>query len=190
MTSETIFSLEGRRIFVAGHAGMVGSAIVRRLSAQRCDVLTVSRSEVDLRDQARTRAWMLAQRPDVVVLAAARVGGILANATYPVEFLHDNLMIEANVIESAYRAGVRKLLFLGSSCIYPKHAPQPMDEDTLLSGPSRRPTSGMPSRRSRVSSCARLIGSNMAVTSSPGCRRTSTVTGTILISRPGMSCRH
>jgi GDP-L-fucose synthase len=135
MTIETVFSLEGRRVFVAGHAGMVGSAIVRRLSGERCEVLTVSRSEVDLRDQARTRAWMLAQRPDVVILAAARVGGILANTTYPVEFLHDNLMIEANVIESSYRAGVRKLLFLGSSCIYPKHAAQPMDEDALLSGP-------------------------------------------------------
>jgi GDP-L-fucose synthase len=135
MTAETIFSLEGRRIFVAGHAGMVGSAVVRRLEKTPCEILTVNRSEVDLRDQARTRAWMMAHRPDVVVLAAARVGGILANSSYPVEFLYDNLMIEANVIEAAHRASVRKLLFLGSSCIYPKLAPQPMDEDALLTGP-------------------------------------------------------
>lgn len=135
MTGEKLFSLEGRRIFVAGHAGMVGSALVRRLAHVPCEILTVSRTEVDLKDQARTRTWMLAQRPDVVILAAARVGGILANASYPVEFLYDNLMIEANVIEAAHRSGVRKLLFLGSSCIYPKLAPQPMDEDALLTGP-------------------------------------------------------
>lgn len=135
MTGERLFSLEGRRIFVAGHAGMVGSALVRRLAHVPCEILTVSRTEVDLKDQARTRTWMLAQRPDVVILAAARVGGILANASYPVEFLYDNLMIEANVIEAAHRSGVRKLLFLGSSCIYPKLAPQPMDEDALLTGP-------------------------------------------------------
>jgi GDP-L-fucose synthase len=135
MNAETIFSLEGRRIFVAGHAGMVGSAVVRRLEKMPCEILTVNRSEVDLRDQARIRAWMMAHRPDVVVLAAARVGGILANSSYPVEFLYDNLMIEANVIEAAHRASVRKLLFLGSSCIYPKLAPQPMDEDALLTGP-------------------------------------------------------
>jgi len=135
MTGEPLFSLDGRRIFVAGHAGMVGSAVVRRLSSVSCEILTVSRSEVDLKDQARTRSWMLSQRPDVVILAAARVGGILANSSFPVEFLYDNLMIEANVIEAAHRAGVRKLLFLGSSCIYPKLAPQPMDEDALLTGP-------------------------------------------------------
>ncbi len=135
MAVDPLFSLQGRRIFVAGHGGMVGSAIVRRLSGMSCEVLTVSRSEVDLRDQARVRSWMLTQKPDVVILAAARVGGILANSSYPVEFLYDNLMIEANVIESAYRASVRKLLFLGSSCIYPKLAPQPMDEDALLTGP-------------------------------------------------------
>jgi GDP-L-fucose synthase len=135
MTAEQVFSLEGRRIFVAGHAGMVGSALTRRLAHVPCEVLTVNRAEVDLKDQARTRSWMQAHRPDVVVLAAARVGGILANASFPVEFLYDNLMIEANVIEAAHRAGVRKLLFLGSSCIYPKLAPQPMDEDALLTGP-------------------------------------------------------
>lgn len=135
MSASPVFDLAGRRVFVAGHTGMVGGAVVRRLKGEACEVLTASRSEVDLRDQARTRAWMAAQRPDVVVLAAARVGGILANSTYPADFIYDNLMIEANVIEAAHRSGVAKLLFLGSSCIYPKLAAQPIDESALLSGP-------------------------------------------------------
>jgi GDP-L-fucose synthase len=135
VNASPVFNLAGRRVFVAGHTGMVGGAVVRRLKGEACEVLTASRSEVDLRDQARTRAWMAAQRPDVVVLAAARVGGILANSTYPADFIYDNLMIEANVIEAAHRSGVAKLLFLGSSCIYPKLAAQPIDESALLSGP-------------------------------------------------------
>lgn len=135
MNASPVFNLAGRRVFVAGHTGMVGGAVVRRLQGESCEVLTASRSEVDLRDQARTRAWMAAQRPDVVVLAAARVGGILANSSYPADFIYDNLMIEANVIEAAHRSGVAKLLFLGSSCIYPKLAAQPIDESALLSGP-------------------------------------------------------
>lgn len=130
-----IYSLEGKRVFVAGHRGMVGAAIVRRLAQEGCTVLTTPRSAVDLRDQAGVRRWMDAERPDAVFLAAAKVGGILANDTYPADFLYDNLAIETNVVEAAYRSGVEKLLFLGSSCIYPKHAPQPMTEDALLTGP-------------------------------------------------------
>ncbi|MDF8333585.1 GDP-L-fucose synthase [Novosphingobium cyanobacteriorum] len=130
-----IFDLSGRRVFVAGHRGMVGSAVVRRLAGEGCEVLTASRAEMDLRDQASVRAWFAAHRPDVVVLAAAKVGGILANDTYPADFLYDNLMIEANVIEAAHAQQVAKLLFLGSSCIYPKFAPQPITEDALLTGP-------------------------------------------------------
>jgi GDP-L-fucose synthase len=118
---------------------MVGSGIVRRLAREDCEVLTASRTELDLMDQAATRAWFAAMRPDVVVVAAAKVGGIFANDTQPAEFLYDNLMIEANVIEAAHRFDTEKLLFLGSSCIYPKFAPQPMTEDALLTG-SLEPT--------------------------------------------------
>ncbi|MBC2664441.1 GDP-L-fucose synthase [Novosphingobium flavum] len=128
------FPLEGRRVYVAGHRGMVGSALVRRLARENCTVLTAPR-EVDLRDQAATRAWVEANRPEVMVIAAARVGGILANDTWPADFLYDNLMIEANLIEAAYRNGTEKVLLLGSSCIYPKFAPQPISEDSLLTGP-------------------------------------------------------
>lgn len=129
------FSLNGRRVWVAGHRGMVGSAIVRRLGREGCAVLTAGRDRVDLRRQAEVEAWMDAERPDAVVVAAARVGGILANSTRPAEFLYDNLVIEANVIHAAWKAGVSKLLFLGSSCIYPRLAPQPITEDALLTGP-------------------------------------------------------
>jgi len=135
MSTEVIFPLEGKRIWVAGHNGMVGSAIVRRLAQENCEVLIADRTAVDLKDQAQTRAWILDQRPDAIFLAAAKVGGILANDSYPADFLYDNLMIEANIIEAAYRAKVSKLLFLGSSCIYPKMAPQPIIEDALLTGP-------------------------------------------------------
>lgn len=135
MQSELGFSLAGKRIWVAGHRGMVGSAIVRRLERENCEVLTADRKTVDLKDQAATQAWVANAKPDVVFVAAAKVGGILANSTFPAEFLYDNLMIEANVIEAAFRAKVSKLLFLGSSCIYPKFAPQPIPEDALLTGP-------------------------------------------------------
>lgn len=131
----TPFDLSGKRIYVAGHRGMVGAAVVRRLAAEACEVVTASRDEVDLRDQAAVRAWMDRVRPDAAIVAAATVGGILANDTRPAEFLYDNLMIEANVVDAAYRAGVAKLLFLGSSCIYPRMAEQPMREDALLTGP-------------------------------------------------------
>lgn len=129
------FDLSKKRVYVAGHRGMVGSAVVRRLASESCEVLTATRDELNLMDQAAVRAWFAENTPDVVVLAAARVGGILANDTYPADFLYDNLMIEANVIEAAFRVGVQKLLFLGSSCIYPKLAVQPIAEEALLTGP-------------------------------------------------------
>src|ERR1700722_17158573 len=130
-----VYSLAGKRVWVAGHKGMVGSAIRRRLAAEDCEVITVDRSEVDLKNQAAVASYMDRARPDAVFLAAAKVGGILANDTYPVDFLFDNLMIEANIIEASFRVGVEKLLFLGSSCIYPKFAQQPIVEDALLTGP-------------------------------------------------------
>jgi GDP-L-fucose synthase len=130
-----LFSLAGQRVFVAGHRGMVGSALVRRLAREPCEILTVGRRDADLRRQAETETWLAQARPDAVFVAAATVGGILANDTRPGEFLYDNMMIAANVIEGARRVGVKKLLFLGSSCIYPRLAPQPMPEDALLSGP-------------------------------------------------------
>ncbi|MBX7134357.1 MAG: GDP-L-fucose synthase [Fimbriimonadaceae bacterium] len=124
------------RIYVAGHRGMVGSAIVRTLKGQgHANLITRSHAELDLADQAAVRQFFARERPDQVYLAAARVGGILANSSYPAEFIYQNLMIQVNVIHEAWRAGVQKLLFLGSSCIYPKLAPQPMVEDALLTGP-------------------------------------------------------
>lgn len=123
------------RYYVAGHRGMVGSAILRQLEQRGCEVITRTHGELDLTDQAATRAFMQGQRPDVVILAAAKVGGIWANANYPASFIHENLAIEANVIHEAYVAGVQRLLFLGSSCIYPRLAPQPIPESALLTGP-------------------------------------------------------
>ncbi|MBI1402409.1 MAG: NAD-dependent epimerase/dehydratase family protein [Porphyrobacter sp.] len=133
------YAITGKKIFVAGHRGLVGSALVRRLEREDCTILTASRAEADLCDQAATRAWFAANRPDAVILAAAKVGGIHANDTQPAEFIYENLMIEANVIDAAHRSDVEKLLFLGSSCIYPKHADQPIHEDALLTG-SLEPT--------------------------------------------------
>ncbi len=131
----SVYAIEGKRIFVAGHRGMVGAALLRRLAKENCEILTAGRGEIDLRDQAQTRAWVLREKPDAVIVAAAKVGGILANDTFPADFLYDNLMIEANLIKASVDAGVQKLLFLGSSCIYPKMAPQPLREDALLTGP-------------------------------------------------------
>ncbi|WP_335982804.1 GDP-L-fucose synthase family protein [Streptomyces sp. CA2R106] len=125
----------GARIFVAGHRGLVGSAIARRLTADGHRVLTRTRAELDLRDAAATAAYLHGTRPDAVVLAAARVGGIMANATHPVQFLEDNLAIQLSVIAGAHQAGVARLLFLGSSCIYPRLAEQPIREEALLTGP-------------------------------------------------------
>lgn len=135
MASEEIYSLKGKRVFVAGHRGMVGSAIVRRLAAENCEILTAGRDELDLKRQDQVERWFAEKKPQAVFLAAAKVGGILANDTWPADFLYDNLMIEANVIEAAHRNQVEKLIFLGSSCIYPKLAPQPIPEDALLTGP-------------------------------------------------------
>src|SRR5437016_5375765 len=129
-----MYSLEGKRVFVAGHRGMVGSALMRRLAQEECRLLTVDRETLDLRNQAAVDRWFGEHRPQAVFLAAARVGGIHANATRPGEFLYDNLAIASNVIEAAHRGHVEKLLFLGSSCIYPRLAPQPMPENCLLTG--------------------------------------------------------
>ena len=129
------YSLKGKRIWVAGHRGMVGGAVMRRLASEDCEVITAGRDVVDLVDQAATKAWMAEVRPDVIVMAAAKVGGIKANNDYPVDFLYENLMIEANIAQAAHENDVDRFLFLGSSCIYPKFAPQPIPEDSLLTGP-------------------------------------------------------
>ncbi len=130
-----MYELSGKRVYVAGHRGMVGSAIVRRLRDENCEILTAGRSDLELRDQSAVERWFERERPHCVFLAAAKVGGILANQSRPADFLYDNLMVQANVVEAARRNGVGKLLLLGSSCIYPKLAPQPIPEDALLSGP-------------------------------------------------------
>jgi GDP-L-fucose synthase len=130
-----MYSLQGKRVYVAGHRGMVGSALMRRLEREECVLLAADRATTDLRDQAAVDRWFDEHRPQAVFLAAARVGGIHANATRPGEFLFDNLAIATNVIEAARRNGVEKLLFLGSNCIYPRLAPQPMSEECLLTGP-------------------------------------------------------
>ena len=133
------FDVHGKRVYVAGHRGMVGSALVRRLAREDCQILTASRSEVDLRNQQAVDRWFDEHRPDVVFLAAARVGGIYANNAQPGDFLYDNLALQTNLIEAARRVQVAKLLFFGSSCIYPRLAPQPMPESCLLTG-SLEPT--------------------------------------------------
>lgn len=129
------YSLSGKRIWVAGHRGMVGGAVVRRLATEDCEIITAGRDAVDLVDQAQVRAWMARTKPDTIVLAAAKVGGIKANNELPVDFLYQNLMIEANILEAAHQNDVERVLFLGSSCIYPRLAPQPIPEDSLLTGP-------------------------------------------------------
>ncbi len=128
------FSLAGKRVWVAGHAGMVGQALLRRLAREDCVLLTVARAELDLRDQRATRDWVEAQQPDAIFIAAATVGGILANDTRPAEFLYDNLAIAANVIHAAAETKIGKLMFIGAACIYPRLAPQPISEDALLQG--------------------------------------------------------
>jgi GDP-L-fucose synthase len=135
MADRDAFDLAGKRVWVAGHRGMVGAALTRRLQGEGCTLIEAGRGEVDLREQAAVRAWMVREKPDAVFVAAATVGGIQANATRPAEFLYDNLMIEANIIHAAHEIGVAKLLFLGSSCIYPRLADQPINEAALLTGP-------------------------------------------------------
>jgi GDP-L-fucose synthase len=134
-----IFDLAGKRIYVAGHRGMVGSAIVRRLAGIPCEVITAGRAEVDLERQEQAERFLATTKPDVVIVAAARVGGIHANNAYPAEFISENLAIARNTVHGSHQAGVKKLLFLGSSCIYPKLAQQPMREEELLTG-SLEPT--------------------------------------------------
>jgi GDP-L-fucose synthase len=131
----TPFELKGKTVFVAGHRGMVGSALVRALARENVELLTVSRAELDLRDQAATFGWFAKARPQVVLLAAAKVGGIFANNTLRAEFIYDNISIAANAIHAAHQNGAEKLMFLGSSCIYPKLAAQPLREDSMLTGP-------------------------------------------------------
>ncbi len=126
------FSLHEKKIWVAGHRGMVGSAVVRALSRENCEILTVDRKSLDLTRQDQVHDWLAVHKPHAVVLAAAKVGGIMANNQYPADFLYDNLMIETNIIHSSYKTGVEKLLFLGSSCIYPRNCPQPIKEEYLL----------------------------------------------------------
>lgn len=135
VSPQICFELRGARVFVAGHRGMVGSAMVRRLACEHADVLTAERSRLDLTDRTSVESWLAREKPDAVFLAAAKVGGIHANSTYPADFIADNLAIALNVIQGSRMYGVKKLLFLGSSCIYPKLAPQPMTEDMLLTGP-------------------------------------------------------
>lgn len=131
---EDSFPLAGKRVWVAGHRGMVGSAIVRRLQCEPCEILTATRAELDLRRQSATEAWIACMEPDAIIVASARVGGIAANASHPAAFLYENLAIATNIIEGARRVGVEKLLFLGSSCMYPREAAQPIEESALLTG--------------------------------------------------------
>jgi GDP-L-fucose synthase len=133
--AKTPFELKGKTVFVAGHGGMVGRALLRRLAQEDVKLLTAGRSEVDLRDQAAVNGWFAAKRPQVVFLAAAKVGGIAANNTMRGEFIYENLIIATNVIHAAHVSGTEKLMFLGSSCIYPKLAAQPLREDAMLTGP-------------------------------------------------------
>jgi GDP-L-fucose synthase len=133
--TELPFSLKGRRVWVAGHRGMVGSALLRRLAAEGCELVTVGSNQLDLRRQADVERWMHTERPEIVFMAAARVGGILANSRQPADFLYDNLAVQINVAKAAVEIEVRKFLFLGSSCIYPRLAPQPIPEQALLTGP-------------------------------------------------------
>jgi len=136
---ELAYALAGKRVWVAGHGGLVGSALMRRLEAEDCELLSATRNTLDLRRQQDVEKWLSDTRPNTIFLAAATVGGIQANDSRPAEFLHDNMMIEANIIHAAWQFGVEKLLFLGSTCIYPKFAPQPMVEDDLMTG-SLEPT--------------------------------------------------
>lgn len=131
----TPYSLAGKRVWVSGHRGMAGSAVVRRLAREDCEVVTIGRDLVDQRDPSAVRDWMAETKPQAVFVCAGTVGGIMANMQRPADFLYDNMMIAANVIDAAHRHGVEKLLYLGSSCIYPRLASQPMTEDMLLTGP-------------------------------------------------------
>jgi GDP-L-fucose synthase len=139
MKPPLLFDLRDKRVYVAGHTGLAGSAIMRRLASEGCEVLTAGHATLDLTKQEPTEKWIMQERPDAIFLAAARVGGIYANDTFPVDFLADNLAIALNVMRAAVAANVKKLMFLGSACVFPRNAPQPMTEDLLLTG-SLEPT--------------------------------------------------
>ena len=160
------FELRGKTVFVAGHRGMVGSALVRRLAREDVELLRVTRSEVDLRDQAAVFGWFANKRQQVVFLAAAKVGGVVANNTLRAEFIYDNMIIGTNVIHAAHINGAEKLMFLGSSCIYPKLAPQPLREDSMLTGQLESTNGPYPSLKLPGSGWSKLIAVSMAPTSS------------------------
>ena len=132
---ETPFQMENTKVWIAGHRGLVGGAIAKRLSRENCSIVTIDRNELDLRDQIGVKKWLEKEKPSIIIIAAAKVGGIFANSTQPADFLYDNLVIETNIIKTAHEIEVKKLLFLGSSCIYPRNAKQPMVEEELLTGP-------------------------------------------------------
>ncbi len=176
-------------VYVAGHRGMVGSGIVRALErAGYTRILTRTRSELDLLDRAAVRSFFETERPRLVVDAAAKVGGIIANSEQPVEFLLQNVTIQNNIIEAAADFGVDKLLFLGSSCIYPKLAPQPITEDSLLSGPLEPTNDAYALAKIAASSFARRTRNSTGRISSPACRRISTARTTTLTCTPRMCC--
>ena len=189
MAMSSSYTLRNKRVWVAGDRGLVGSALIRRLQREGCELLTAPRESVDLRRPDQVERWMAGAKPQAVFLAAARVGGIYANDTRPAEFIYDNLMIQSNVVEASRRAGVEKLMLLGSSCIYPRLAPQPIPEAALLTGPLEPTNQWYAVARSPASSLARPIAGNMAATSSPSCRPISTVRATISTSCKAMSCR-
>jgi GDP-L-fucose synthase len=170
------FDLRGHRVWVAGHRGMVGSAVVRRLASEPCTVLTAERQQLDLTKQSDVETWIMANRPSVIVMAAAKVGGILANDTQAAEFIQNNLTIQTNIIHSSHKAGVDKVLFLGSSCVYPKLCPQPIKEEYLLTGPLE-PTN-------------EWYAGNMVVTIFRACRLTSMAQATTSTWRHRMFFRH
>jgi GDP-L-fucose synthase len=178
------------KIYVAGHRGMVGSAIVRAMrAAGHTAIVTRTSAELDLRDGTATRAFLAAEAPAYVIMAAARVGGIKYNSIAPYDFLYDNLMMSANVIEGARLAGVRKLLFLGSSCIYPKLAPQPIREDSLLSGPLETTNEAYAVAKSPGSNSARMRGRNTDAISLARCPAIFTASATISPWSTPTSCR-
>ena len=182
MTPKVDFEITGKKILVCGHKGMVGQAVMRRFQQEDCEVLTADRDELDLRDDRAVSAWFAKNCPNAVILAAAKVGGILANDTMPVPFLLDNLRIQNAVINAAFERGVEKFLFLGSSCIYPVQAAQPMPEDSLLTGPLE-PTNQWyaVAKRLLVSSYAKPFANSMELTSSQLCRLIYTARMTIII---------
>ncbi len=162
--------LRGKRVWVSGHRGMVGSALVRRLAREDCTLLFADRTEVDLTSQAATGDWMRRERPEIVFAAAGRVGGIVANATYPAEFLYENLMIAANVIHAAHQIGVEKLLYLGSSCIYPRDTGQPIREDQLLTGELEKTNEAYAIAKIAGVKLVSPMPANMAAASSQRCQ--------------------